>query len=175
MTDRAFTLSTARLGWKGADRLDITLGQVEPDPVGLLLAPSRPLLDQGLRLRHEADDALAEARRAQREGMPVELAATAIADAERMVAAAWAWYEPRYLGEKRAAYRANPAVFDPVLARGAAQGTLCFLCFCVDAGRCHRTLAAQLLAAVAPRRGYEVTLVGERAPAPDPQTTLALG
>lgn len=133
---------TARLGYRGADRLDITLGQVEPDPVGLLLAPSRQLLAEGQRRRNVADGNEAEA------------------------AAAWAWYRACYLKEQREALKADRARLDPVLQRAAERGgEITLMCFCVitpDAPRCHRVPAAELLVAWASRRGYEAEGRGER-------------
>lgn len=146
------TLYTARLGYRGADRLDITLGQVEPDPVGLLLAPSRPLLQEGQRRRDAAAG-------------------------EEEAAAAWAWYRGQYLEEQRAALRADRARLDPVFERASARGELTMMCFCVvllEEPRCHRFLAAELLAAWGPRRGYEVRQGGERGAAGKRQGTLGL-
>jgi hypothetical protein len=136
------TVWTARVSYAGPDRLDVTRAAVEsavrddaPVPEGAVFAPSRAILDPAKRAERYAE---AHRNRGQH------------ADAQRIEDQAWAIYEPLYVAEMRASYRAHRAAWDALLA--CDEKTLC--CFCSIAPerpRCHRILLAGILAKLGAR------------------------
>lgn len=87
---------TARMGWRGPGALPVTRYIVN-DPLGLVFAPSKSLLDRALRIRKaklETDET-------------------------------WAEYEAAYTKEMRASYRENRERWDALLAWPEAT-LLCF-------------------------------------------------
>lgn len=134
------TIHTAPYSYKGPDRLDISrdgadrhFARTGEAPLGSWFAPSRELLTEAK--RRGADDG---------------------------DAAAWAWYEPRFVEEMRKAYAnvvpAN-AAWHQLLDR---QGSVTLVCFCPGSERCHRTIVARLLGEAAKRWEIPVTIAGER-------------
>ena len=129
------TLHTARLGYAGADALDVALQsnlrRVEAGEVGghrgvgILFAPSPGLLYPYLTKRRHGT----------------------------LTAADWTRYREAYENEMRAIYRRSRAPFDAVLA----MGEVTLLCYCTDPTRCHRTVLAEVFA----KLGADVR--GERA------------
>lgn len=126
---------TARITYRGADRLDIT--RKGGDPVGLIFAPSWAILGPALAARKRAE-AMRQAGDA--------------AGADAVEQAAWDAYVPAYTVEMRGSCRRCPAAWKALRAR--QEVTLC--CYCTDPARCHRTLLAGFLG----RMGAEV--LGER-------------
>lgn len=95
MTLRVYT---ARISYRGADRLDVT--RMGEDPIGIVFAPSWNILGPMIRLR-----------RAQ--GV----------EAERL---AWPQYVRDYTAEMRSGYRDNRPDWDALLSRD--EVTLCCFC-----------------------------------------------
>ena len=139
------TLRTARVTYRGADRLDIT--RKTADPVGVVFAPSWDILRPALALREISRETRNATGLADRIGL-----------AERIENTMWELYASAYRAEMRLSYREHRATWDAVLAR---RGTLALVCFCVESDHCHRTLAAKIL--VAASRGRAV-YEGEVAP-----------
>lgn len=108
-------IHTARVAYRGEDRLDVTR---KSGREGLVFAPSwpalRPVLD--VRAKHAAGCA---------------------DDAE--LAVVWNHYVAVYTAEMRMSYRRHRAAWDALLARPVV--TLC--CYCTDPDHCHRTLLAR--------------------------------
>ncbi len=135
---------TARVSYRGADRLDVT--RKSTDPIGIVFAPSESILWPTIELRHVAESLCKAASLARKNGADErvsegEKAARIIEDA------AWKLYTPLYLAEQRAGYgsRKTPgplrSAWDSVLAREEVT----FCCFCNLAtcmGHCHRLLLA---------------------------------
>lgn len=141
-------IHTARLAYRGPDRLDITRAGAdaarrkgEPFP-GEPWAPSWGILKPALDARKEA---IARRVVALQE---VDLQAVqALADeADRIEADAWAAYVPAYTAEMRASYSRHRAAWDALLAR--EEVTLCCYCAAPPGGVlcCHRRLLAAMLA-----------------------------
>ena len=107
MTTRVYT---ARISYRGTDRLDVTRKSAKAD--GLPFAPSWAILGPALRLD------------------PVSRAY------------AWPQYAADYTSEMRASYRNERAAWDALLDR--AEVTL--VCYCTEAGMCHRRVLAEILA-----------------------------
>lgn len=92
------TVYTARITYRGADRLDVTRGSAGPD--GLPFSPSPKILWPMIKLRRERG---------------------VIAERE-----AWPKYAADYTAEMRASYRDNRPAWDALLARD--EITLCCYC-----------------------------------------------
>lgn len=116
---------TARINYRGADRLDITR---KSGTDGLFLAPSWAILRPALDARGRAFTI----RNSSGGNLPL---------ADRIEAEAWAIYVPAYTAEMRASYRANIDAWKELLAR--REVTL--ICYCTDAAHCHRRLLASML------------------------------
>lgn len=140
-------VSTARLGYVGADALDIT--RKSGGTTGEPFAPSWSILSPALDARHHAEQL-------RKQGNHQE--------AERREAAAWDVYAPKYLEEMRSSYARNRARWNELLARPSVT----LLCYCPQPTRCHRTLLAGILE----KLGAEV--VGEVKRAGNPEATQAL-
>lgn len=117
-------LYTARIAYRGPDRLDITRKSAGPD--GLPFAPSWAILRPAL-------DARAAARTALELGK--------IQGMMSIEADAWERYVPAYTAEMRVSYGANRAAWDALLARPGVT----LVCYCTDAAHCHRRLLAAML------------------------------
>ncbi len=113
---------TARLSYRGADRLDITRQYAKA--AGLPFAPSwkilRPVLNARARWKQNG---ISEANRMSEE------------------IALWNTYTENYLAEMRVSYARSRPAWTAVLAR--EEVTLC--CVCPHAVYCHRYLAADIL------------------------------
>lgn len=107
---------TARIAYRGDDRLDITRKSAGPD--GIAFAPSWKLLGPVLAARRHGD--------------PIE--------------PLWPAYVEGYTAEMRASYRGNfPAwgrLLDFLLLKA---GEVTFCCYCTDARYCHRTVLAEIM------------------------------
>lgn len=121
---------TARVGYGGADVLDVT--RKGRHPRGVVFAPSWALLAPALDLRR-----LAAALRASADDARVD----------QLEAASWLLYEAGYRAEMRVSYRAQRPRWDALLA--AEEVTL--VCFCVEPQWCHRRLLAEILAKLGAR------------------------
>lgn len=117
-------LYTARVSYRGPDRLDVTRKSAPPE--GLPFAPSWTILRPALVARD-----LAEGHR--RRG--------AEDTAQVIEKTAWDTYVPAYQEEMQRSYRTQRPAWDALLAR--EEVTLC--CYCTDPARCHRTLLAAIL------------------------------
>lgn len=115
---------TARVSYRGPDRLDVTRKSAPPE--GLVFAPSWAILRPAL-------DALAVARsmRAAAEHAGTQRPDDAVL-AESCV-------EMERAAEMRESYRRKRAAWNALLARD--EVTLC--CYCTDPEACHRTLLAR--------------------------------
>lgn len=69
----------------------------------------------------------------------------------------WAEYAAKYTVEMRRSYHEHRAWWDDLLER--SEVTLC--CYCTNPERCHRTVLAELVIAVAKSRGIEAVYRGE--------------
>ena len=124
---------TARVSYRGEDRLDVTRltadkhrkARSEAHP-GEPFAPSWEILNAAL-----------EHRDAVRRFLVDNQAAVVTLDG-----AMWRLYERAYLAEMRESYRHHRAAWEDLLRRAAV--TLC--CFCTDATSCHRTALGHALA-----------------------------
>lgn len=137
------TVRTARISYRGGDRLDVTR---KSGREGIVFAPSWTLLGPVLRTRRALElKRLEEWELAEsinrgdggETGLPT--VAFELDMMERESADAWTRYVAGYLDEMRASYRANRAAWDALLSR--SEVTLC--CYCVDPEHCHRTLLAR--------------------------------
>ena len=126
MTLHAFT---ARVSYRGADRLDITRKSAVGD--GLVFAPSWEILRPALDARRKASEL-----RAKGKASPFYFDG---AEAESVESRAWEQYVPAYTAEMRAGYVQHRDAWERLLARDVV--TLC--CYCADARRCHRTVLAR--------------------------------
>ena len=117
---------TARVSYRGPDRLDIT--RKSAGPAGLPFAPSWAILRPALDARSRAFTI----RNSSGGNLPL---------ADRIEAEAWARYVPAYTAEMRASYRAHYEAWMELLA--ARERTL--VCYCTDAAHCHRRLLALML------------------------------
>ena len=63
-------------------------------------------------------------------------------DDHRLLQDAWTWYQAAYTEEMRVSYRQHRAAWDALRARERVV----LACYCRDAGTCHRTVLAALLA-----------------------------
>lgn len=114
---------TARMGFDGADWLDITRkgARERPEPgghrgIGAAFAPSQALLNEFLRKRQSRPEGETDRE--------------------------WLDYVDRYTNEMRQSYRAHGDAWKRVLS----WDHVVLLCFCPEAARCHRSvLAAQIL------------------------------
>jgi uncharacterized protein YeaO (DUF488 family) len=113
---------TARMGFKGADWLDVTRkgAKERPEPgghrgMGAAFAPSARLLNEFL---------------AKRQSRP-----------EGETDREWLDYVDRYTQEMRASYVSNRETWNRLLA----LDHVVLLCFCTEAARCHRTVLASIL------------------------------
>jgi uncharacterized protein YeaO (DUF488 family) len=106
-------LWTARIGYRGADGLDIT--RKSATMPGLVLAPSWDLLSPFLHARKERG----------------------------LTAEDWTRYSRLYRDEMRDSFARWSAEWRTILARPE----ITLLCYCADASRCHRSLAASLIVA----------------------------
>jgi len=88
---------TARISYGGPDRLDVT--RAGADPVGVVFAPSWPLLMMAKTMARRGPDA---------------------------AEAGWTEYVPEYAAEMRASYRQHRAVWDALLGR--ERVVLCCYC-----------------------------------------------
>lgn len=149
----ALRVYSARMGYRGADGLAITRQHAKPDE--LPFAPSGDLLNEAKRRQREAkarwlaagQDALLQPGR--RAGLALEETNAAL---EAEEASIWAWYEPLFLGEMRANYRAHRPAWNALLARDEVT----LLCVCTHATRCHRhLLRARILPALGATDGGE--------------------
>lgn len=111
---------TARMGFKGADWLDITRkgAKERPEPgghrdMGAAFAPSAKLLNEFLKKRQSRPDGETDRE--------------------------WLDYVARYTSEMRASYVANRETWNRLLA----LDHVVLVCFCPEASRCHRTVLAQ--------------------------------
>ena len=148
---------TARISYRGGDRLDITR---KSGREGIVFAPSWSLLGPVLRARRALELKLLEERELAESiergdggeaGLPTVVFELDVMQREWLDA--WARYVAGFLDEMRASYRAHRAAWDALLSR--SEVTLC--CYCTDAQHCHRTL---LGSHVLPRLG--ATWGGER-------------
>lgn len=135
---------TARISYRGADRLDVT--RKSKDAIGLAFAPSESILWPTLELRH-VSEALCNAAALARKNGADERVAEGERAARIIEDAAWKLYTPLYLAEQRVGYgsRKTPGIlryaWDNVLAREEVT----FCCFCnltTCMGHCHRLLLA---------------------------------
>ena len=117
---------TARVSYGGPGRLDVT--RKSGDEWAKTFAPSWGLLRPALRARESSAECMA---------------------------AAWAWYVPRFIDEMRRSYTERRADWDRLLAMPRAV----LVCYCVDHEQCHRTLLAR---DILPKLG--ATYMGEVAP-----------
>ena len=101
---------TARVSYGGPGRLDVT--RKSGDEWAKTFAPSWGLLRPALRARESSAECMA---------------------------AAWAWYVPRFIDEMRRSYTERRADWDRLLAMPRAV----LVCYCVDHEQCHRTLLAR--------------------------------
>ena len=135
---------TARVSYRGADRLDITR---KSGTAGLFLAPSWGILRPALDARGRAFTIRNST------GGNLSLA-------DRIEAEAWARYVPAYTAEMRVSYGISPARMDDLEREAVARGVCShfdawrellaarertLVCYCTDAARCHRRLAAALI------------------------------
>lgn len=124
------TVRTARVSFRGPDRLDITRGTGSGD--GLAFAPSWPLLRGALAARRAhasaTHDALSLPSDHERED--------AVEMARLRWDAAWLSYRAAYIEEMRASYRAHRGAWDRLLSRESVT----LVCYCTDATRCHRAI-----------------------------------
>ena len=103
-------------GYRGPDALNITRGS--GGGLGLYFAPSRDLLNEGLRLKRAAKK-----------------------DAGKL-AEAWSWYETKFIEEMRAQWK-DP-LFRGALNSLLGRKTVTLLCYCGGRQkRCHRFLVAE--------------------------------
>jgi hypothetical protein len=133
---------------KDPDLLDITRKTAEaraakglPSP-GAFLAPSRELLNAGLRFRAEAEHA--EKMAVEHGGLfgTPEVAAAWSQKAQALRVDGWAFYEPLFLDELRVRYRKSKHEWLHLLNRERVV----LACFCGSPTHCHRRLAAEVLA-----------------------------
>lgn len=127
---------TARIGYRGADAVDVTRKSATPD--ALAFAPSWAILRPALTIRA----ALGALRRSSVVATERGLLAVSreVAEEARVIEEqAWALYVPAYLAEMRASYRAHHRSWAALLMRSEAT----LLCYCTDPERCHRTLLAR--------------------------------
>ncbi len=123
---------TARISYRGADRLDITRAGADTAKRkgarfdGLPWAPSWRILRPALDARSLAWTM----RAADPEG------------AERVERHAWEVYEEAFRAEMRVSFLAHHEAWAELLA--ARERTL--VCYCTDAAHCHRRLLASMLA-----------------------------
>lgn len=115
---------TARISYRGPDRLDITRKSATGH--GLAFAPSWEILGPALADRRHAE-------RLRRKGDH--------AGAGRVEFAAWEEYVPAFIAEMRASYRTRRDAWEWLLSQ--PEVTLC--CYCTDHMRCHRTILARKL------------------------------
>lgn len=111
---------TARMGYRGADWLDITRkgAKERPEPgghrgMGAAFAPSDRLLNEFLRKRQSRPEGETDRE--------------------------WLDYVERYIDEMRASYVARRESWRRLLA----CDRVVLLCFCVEAQRCHRSVLAR--------------------------------
>jgi hypothetical protein len=147
---------TARMSYRGDDRLDVTRKSAGPE--GIAFAPSWAILRPALDALRCAEVLHAASGTAPAPGADApryaEGAAEMVRLAETVRTATWALYREAYTAEMRRSFRSRrhrPA-WDALLAR--KQVTLC--CYCVDPTHCHRTLLAGILATLG------AVVVGER-------------
>lgn len=145
----ALRVFTARLGYRGADRLDVT--RKGADPVGVIYAPSWAILRPALDALRLAGDLRRGAGAPPPMGPEVDAARFAEgADVARRIgeafeASTWALYRAAYLAEMRESYRRHGPAWRELLARESVT----LMCFCADPARCHRTvLGAEILPAL---------------------------
>lgn len=74
----------------------------------------------------------------------------ALARAGQLADVHWDAYRAAYVAEMRASYRRHRDAWRAIAARALADDVT-LVCFCGDAARCHRSVAAALLVAAAPR------------------------
>lgn len=132
---------TARVSYRGADRLDIT--RKSAGPAGLPFAPSWAILRPALDARNRAAPLLA---RAKDPACPMAEAADADQEAWAIEVEAWERYVPAFEAEMRASWQANRAAWDALLLR--REVTLCCYCSAWPGSaelHCHRRLCASLL------------------------------
>lgn len=136
------TVRTARVNFRGPDRLDITRGTGSGD--GLVFAPSWPLLRGALDERRASADATRDAL-----SLPNEDEREDALDAARLRwDAAWLRYRAAYIEEMRASYRTHRAAWERVLSRESVT----MVCYCTDALRCHRAIIGGV---ILPRLGAQ--------------------
>lgn len=133
---------TARVSYRGADRLDIT--RKSAGPAGLPFAPSWAILRPALDARRRAQEIARVASSSFGEECddPGDHGAEEAASIE---AEAWERYVPAYTAEMRASYRVNVEAWKELLAR--REVTLCCYCAAPPGGElhCHRRVLASLL------------------------------
>ena len=130
---------TARISYKGTDRLDITVKNTQVGTLGWLFAPTWTLVG-GVKLF------------------------AAIANNDDKEVARWKRYQPlssdqyteQYYDMIRVRYKDHQPLFMSVFEE---DRTLC--CFCANANFCHRYLAADILSKVAAKHNIECHLRGE--------------
>lgn len=134
---------TARVSYRGADRLDVTR---KSGREGIVFAPSWTLLGPALRARRALELKQLEEREyaeatAREGGESVGFATLSLEleVLEREWSEAWERYVVGYFDEMRASFRAHRAAWDALLARSEAT----LVCYCTDPERCHRTLLAR--------------------------------
>lgn len=134
---------TARISYRGEDRLDVTR---KSGREGLVFAPSWALLGPVLRARRalelkrvEECELVESIERGDGGDAGLLTVSFELSVAECEWSEAWTRYVEGYLEEMRASYRASRAAWDALLARPVV--TLC--CYCTDPEHCHRTLLAR--------------------------------
>jgi len=115
---------TARLTYRGDDRLDITWKT--GGTAGRAFGPTYSILMPALHARADAKELRAAGRKRE---------------AAEFEEAAWATYEPAYVALMRKSYRELPSAWRPLLER--EEVTL--VCYCPRRERCHRGLLAGIL------------------------------
>lgn len=129
-------IRTARVSYRGPDRLDVTRKSATPD--GIAFAPSWAILRPAIDARKAAE--------VLRFDLKDELA-------DATMTSAWNVYVEAYRAEMLVSYRQNRAAWDALLAR--ERVVLC--CYCSDRTRCHTVLLAGYLEKLGARYEGEVS------------------
>ncbi len=158
------TVATAHMSYRYRDCLDVTRGGADkaraagkPAP-GEFLAPSATLVFPAVEAMKAATADIKEGARVAAEGRlfgaaEVERGRDLMAEGQARLDAAWADYEPAYLLEMRASYKARRATWDALLE----WETLTACCTCTDPRHCHRwILRTKILAKMGCVDGGEV-------------------
>ncbi len=137
---------TARISYRGPDRLDITRRSGGKE--GHLFAPSWRILGRSLGSRKRATRILAdaqhscdEAARVGRDDLVPLIKRNTADEAERIEREAWSAYVPAYLDEMAESRERHPDAWTTHLGRPRVV----LVCYCPKRERCHRGLLAELL------------------------------